>query len=424
MTSPADGAATAVLGTACAFYHGRPGQKQAFRDQGQTLSPMPEPPRRIYLDFNATAPLRPASREAMLAALARPGNASSVHAEGRAARAAVEIARGEVGALCGVAAERVTFTSGATEAAALALTPQLRVGSGGDTAARLLVGATEHAAVRRGHRFEAGCVTEVPVDRRGVVDLGALENLLARPGRALLALQAANGETGVVQPVAEAARLVHAAGGLVVCDAVQAAGRLPLEILDADVLLLSAHKLGGPQGVGAVAAMRDGLHWGTPLLRGGDQERGLRSGTENVAGISGFGAAARAAASETPAGLLALRRQLEAGLGRLCPDLVVFGQGAPRLPNTTAFAMPGIANDVALIAFDLAGFAVSTGSACASGKVSRWHALEAMGVDAHLAASALRVSLGWSSTAADVDAFLACAETVGVRTTMRPARAA
>lgn len=384
---------------------------------------MPEPQRRIYLDFNATAPLRPAAREAMMSILARPGNASSIHAEGRAARAAIEMARAEVGALCGVAAERVTFTSGATEAAALALAPALRVAEGDASPARLLVGSTEHAAVRRGHRFDPALVRPVPVDRHGIVDLGALRDLLACPGRAVLALQAANGETGVVQPLAEAARLVHAAGGLVVCDAVQAAGRLRLAALGADVLILSAHKIGGPQGIGAMVAMRDGLRV-APLLRGGDQERGLRSGTENVAGIAGFGAAAREAAAEVPDGLLALRQRLEAGLSRACPGLVVFGQGAPRLPNTVAFAVPGLANETALIAFDLSGFAVSTGSACASGKVSRSETLEAMGVDAHLRSGVLRVSLGWSSTAADVDAFLACAETMVRRMQVRPARAA
>ena len=385
---------------------------------------MPEPQRRIYLDFNATAPLRPAARDAMLSCLARPGNASSVHAEGRAARAAIETARSEVGALCGVAADRVTFTSGATEAAALALAPALSVGDGDAAPARLLVGATEHAAVRLGHRFDNTMVTTVPVDRQGLIDVRALEDLLARPGRAVLALQAANGETGVVQPVAEAARLVHAAGGLVVCDAVQAAGRLPLTTLGADVLILSAHKLGGPQGVGAMVAVWDGLRVPAPVLRGGGQERGLRSGTENVAGIAGFGAAAREAAAEEPGRLLALRQRLEDGLARISPDLVVFGRKAPRLPNTVAFAMPGLANETALIAFDLGGFAVSTGSACASGKVSRSETLEAMGIDAHLQSGVLRISLGWSSTVADVDAALACTRTMVRRMQERPARAA
>lgn len=382
---------------------------------------MPEPQRRIYLDFNATAPLRPAARDAMLSVLARPGNASSVHAEGRAARAAIETARASVGEICGVAADRVTFTSGATEAVALALDPGLAATDCEASPARLLAGATEHPAVRRGHRFDSAHVTPVPVDRHGVVDLGALRDLLGRTGRAVLALQAANGETGVVQPVADAARLVHAAGGLVVCDAVQAAGRLPLATLGADVLILSSHKLGGPQGIGAMVAMRDELRVGTPLLRGGGQERGLRSGTENVAGIAGFGAAVREAAAEAPDGLLALRQRLEAGLVRLCPDLVVFGEGAPRLPNTVAFAMPGLANETALIAFDLAGFAVSTGAACASGKVSRSEALEAMGVDAHLRSEVLRISLGWSSTQADVDAVLACAEALVRRMSVRAA---
>lgn len=385
---------------------------------------MPEPQRRIYLDFNATAPLRPAAREAMLSCLARPGNPSSVHAEGRAARATIETARREVGALCGVAADRVTFTSGATEAAALALAPALSIADHDADPARLLVGATEHAAVRLGHRFDDAMVTTVPVGPQGLVEVGVLEDLLARPGRAVLALQAANGETGVVQPVAEVAHLVHAAGGLVVCDAVQAAGRLSVAALGADILILSAHKLGGPQGIGAMVAMRDGIRTDGPVLRGGGQERGLRSGTENVAGIAGFGAAAREAAAEAPGRLLALRQRLEDGLARISPDLIVFGRGAPRLPNTVAFAIPGLANDIALIALDLAGFAVSTGAACASGKVSRSQTLEAMGVDAHLGSSVLRISLGWSSTAFDVDAFLDCAEMIVRQMRSRPVRAA
>ncbi len=367
-------------------------------------------PDRIYLDFNATAPMRPAVRSRMVDLLAETGNASSIHAEGRRARAIIEQARGEVARLVGARPELVVFTSGATEAAALALTPGLRSALGQGPVDRLLVGATEHPAVATGHRFLKDGVKIVPVQSDGVIDLAALETMLQDgSGRTLLALQAANSETGVLQPVAQAADLVHAQGGLIVCDAVQAAGRIECSFaaLRADVILLSAHKLGGPQGVGAMVMGSDALRIETPLVRGGGQERGLRGGTENVLAIAGFGVAAREIASRPDvARLSALRDGLEGQLARLVPDLAVFGADAPRLPNTTAFAMPAIANETLLMALDLEGIAVSTGSACSSGKVSRSHVLEAMGVDAHLSGGLIRISLGWSSTTADVDRFI------------------
>lgn len=368
------------------------------------------PADRVYLDFNATAPLRPVARSRVIAALEAGGNASSIHAEGRRARASIEGARASVAGLVEVDPARVTFTSGATEAAALALTPDLFVAGTPAPAARLLVGATEHPAVAQGHRFPASAVRTVPVRPDGVIDLAVLDDLLSRgEGRSVLALQAANGETGVLQPVAAAADIVHRYGGLLVCDAVQAAGRIDCRAatLQADVILLSAHKLGGPQGVGAMVACRDALAVGTPLVRGGGQERGLRGGTENGPAIAGFGAVA-AVLPEHAEGprLLALRQAFEAALRALAPDAVIFGEGAARLPNTTAFAIPGIGNDALLIALDLAGFAVSTGSACSSGKVSRSHVLEAMGVDTHLSSGLIRVSLGWSSTPDHVVLFV------------------
>ncbi len=381
---------------------------------------------RVYLDFNATAPLRPAARARVVELLGDCGNASSIHAEGRRARAAVEHARAAVARLAGAEAAAVVFTSGATEAAALALAPDLAVEAGQAPAAGLLVGATEHPAVLDGHRFPGPSVTRLPVDRDGVIDLAALEAALAAvPGRGVVALQAANGETGVLQPVAEAARLVRAWGGLLVCDGAQAAGRVDcrLDALGADVLLLSAHKLGGPQGAGAVV-LRPGVRLGAPLVRGGGQERGMRGGTENVAAVAGFGVAAAEAAGLDAARLASLRDGFEAGLRSRVPDAVVFGARARRLPNTSAFAVPGLSSETALIALDLAGVAVSTGSACSSGKVSRSHVLEAMGVDHHLKAGLIRVSLGWSSTGDDVVRCLDAVEAVSRRArdrVMKPA---
>ena len=258
---------------------------------------------------------------------------------------------------------------------------------------------------------QPSAVSVAPLRSDGRIDLAALEESLADGGGpALLALQGANNETGVVQPVAEAAALVHARGGLVVCDAVQLAGRTPLDAqsLGADFLILSAHKFGGPKGVGALIAAREGLSAGLPLLRGGGQERGARAGTENVAGIAGFGAAAKAVRRDVAAEaarLSALRDRLEAAILEAAPEAVIFGAGALRLANTTAFAVPGIAAATMLMRLDLAGVAASSGSACSSGKVTRSHVLAAMGVAPEIAAGAIRLSLGWASSEADVERF-------------------
>jgi cysteine desulfurase len=226
----------------------------------------------------------------------------------------------------------------------------------------------------------------------------------------MLALQAINNETGVIQPVAEAAALVKAQGGAVVVDAVQAAGRVPVSMaaLGADLLALSGHKFGAPKGVGALVRASEAVHIAGRLVRGGGQEWGYRGGTENVPGIAGLGAAATAAARDLSrfAALAQLRARLEAGLRAARPDTVVFGEGAPRVANTTLFAVPGVAAETALIALDLAGVAVSAGSACSSGKMKRSQVLDAMGVAADLTSGALRVSLGWSTEVADVDRFL------------------
>jgi len=366
-------------------------------------------PLRTYLDHNATAPLRPEAKAAMFAALDVCGNASSVHAEGRAARGGIEAAREAVSALAGWPARQVVFTSGGTEANAMALAPQSET--------LLLLGAMEHPCVRAGHGFASDRVETIPARADGTIDIDWLSARLARAsGKALVALQAANNETGVLQPVAEAAALVHRHSGRLHCDAVQAFGRLPPDSLagwGADTLAVSAHKLGGPQGVGALL-MAPGAE-PVALLRGGGQERGRRAGTENGAGIAGFGAAATAArrdlAAEAPR-LAALRDRLEAGLRQVSPETVVFGETAARLPNTSLFSMPGLSAETALIALDLAGCALSSGSACSSGTVRRSHVLDAMGVAPALASGALRASLGWSSDTDDVIRFLAAFEQV------------
>ena len=363
---------------------------------------------RTYLDYNATAPLRPEARQAAVAAMETTGNPSSVHAEGRAARRIVEDARSDVARLAGVASRCVTFVSGGTEAANAALNPHFGAGRGAAPLERLIVSAGEHACILAGHRFPAAEIAPLRPDGR--VDLDWLEAACRRPGRALLALQGANNETGVVQPVAEAAALVHAAGGFVFCDAVQMAGRIDCSIaaLGADALMLSSHKIGGMKGAGALATARVGISLGEPLVRGGGQERGHRAGTETVAAIAGFGAVARACLAETASEgvrLVALRDRLAGAVRAVAADAVVFAEAAPRLPNTLCFAAPGVEAATLMIALDLAGVAVSSGSACSSGKVAPSHVLAAMGVKPDLARGAIRLSLGWASGEADVEHF-------------------
>jgi cysteine desulfurase len=372
----------------------------------------------VYLDHNATTPVRPEAAAAVAAALAVGGNPSSVHGAGRAARRTVERARENVAALVGARPEEIVFTSGGTEANHLAL-----LGTG----RRLVVSAIEHDSVlrvnnavmagldpaihvgRSAHSLARGVDGRVkpghddrvaPVRSDGIVDLDALERLI-EPG-ALVSVMLANNETGVVQPVGEVARIAQAKGALLHCDAVQAVGKIPVDVaaLGADLVTLSAHKLGGPQGVGALVARTEIAS----LLRGGGQERGRRAGTENVPGIAGFGAAAAAIDLGDGPRMAALRDALEA---ELSGEAVFFGREAARLPNTSCLATPGVKAETQVIALDLDGVMVSAGAACSSGKVRASHVLGAMGVAPELAGSAIRVSLGWTSTESDVDRFIA-----------------
>jgi cysteine desulfurase len=347
----------------------------------------------IYLDHNATTPAKPAVIETVTAMMRACGNASSVHAAGRHARAAVEEARQAVAALAGADPKGVIFTSGATEAN----NAVLKQFSG----SRILVSGIEHPSV-----LEAAPHAErIPVQSNGIVDMDALGRMLkATPALALVSLMLVNNETGAIQPVEEAARMAHAAGARFHTDAVQAAGRIPLSmaILGVDYMTLSAHKMGGPQGAGALIAAP-----GTPpvkLIHGGGQERRQRAGTENVPGIAGFGTAARLAAAEMSAyqRLAPLRDAIEARIS----GITVYGAGSPRVANTTCFALPGVPADTQLMALDLAGFCVSSGSACSSGSVKPSHVLEAMGIPARDAACALRISLGWNTSEKDVEDFI------------------
>jgi cysteine desulfurase len=351
----------------------------------------------IYLDWNATAPLRPEASAAISATFARCGNPSSVHRWGRAARQAVEQARRAVAALLEAPPEGIIFVSGGTEANHLAL-----LGPGRD---RVLVSAVEHDSVLRA----VPEAESIPVDRNGVVELDTLDRLLAADRTlALVSVMLANNETGVIQPAAEIGRIARMHGALFHCDAAQAAGKIALDAgaIGADLVTLSAHKLGGPPGVGALAVMGD-LEL-TALLRGGGQERGRRAGTENLPGIAGFAAAAQVAAEQIGVydRVRELRQALEGGVAAQAPEAVVIGAAAPRLPNTTAVAMPGVAAETQVIALDLDGIMVSAGAACSSGKVGPSHVLQAMGLGPDLAASTIRVSLGWSSSDADVAHFL------------------
>ncbi len=426
---------------------------------------------RCYLDHNATAPVRPEAREAMMAALDCAGNPSSVHAEGRAARAIVEGARERVAAVFGVKPSAVYFTSGGTEAANWLLQPlgeyapthggnhriegstphpaPLPLGEGtpaqrsqhrplsrphpladadipkwparqgelarerdrvrGDSLdhysapAGLAAAAAEHPCVLSGHRFEQANIQLIPVSPNGVLKLDALEAALS--AGSVAAVQAANNETGVIQPLREIAGIAKAKGAFLVCDAVQAVGRLPLSLLDGvDALFFSAHKFGGPKGAGA-AIVRNAAFTPAPLVRGGGQERRQRSGTENVPGIAGLAAALEAAAADRQAFAQragACQRKLESGLRAIAPDAVIFGEGADRLANTTCFAIPGKTAELTLMALDLDGIALSSGSACSSGKTARSHVLAAMGVPPELGACAIRVSTGWTTAEADI----------------------
>jgi cysteine desulfurase len=360
---------------------------------------------RVYLDWNATAPLRPEAKAAMAKAWELAGNPSSVHAEGRQARRMVEDARTAVAAAVGAAPRNVTFTSGGTEANAMALGPGIRR-MGGPPVQRLLVSAIEHTSVLAGGRFPPDLARRIGVTPDGLIDLDQLRRALENGPPALVSIMAANNETGAIQPIAAAAEIVRSAGCLLHVDAIQALGKTSFDIneLGADLVSLSAHKVGGPKGLGALINA-EGVEGVEPLLRGGGQERGHRAGTENVAGIAGFGAAVTMAVGGDTPRLEALRNRLERGL-KQTSGAIIFSEKVPRLPNTTLFTVPGLRAETAVIGFDLAGIAVSSGSACSSGKVQPSHVLEAMGFGPKIAQGAVRLSLGWSTSEADIDRCL------------------
>ena len=367
---------------------------------------------RAYLDHNASAPLLPAAREAMVAALDLTANPSSVHQEGREARRLVEAARRDVAALCGAKPEHVVFTSGASEAIALVLTPSWRMGRSLITYSRLYVAETDHSVVVGGGRFPAEHVVALPVGSSGHLDMDALGDALASHdkslGLPLVAVHLANNESGVIQPAAAIAAIVHDAGGVLVLDAVQAGGRISLDIaeLGGDFLVLAAHKIGGPKGAGALVGTSDVL-MPSPIATGGGQERGHRAGTENYAAVAGFGAAAREAlANLGRAGELRERRdRIEAIVREIVPSAIIFGEDVERLPNTVFFAIPDVKAETVLIALDLAGVSVSAGSACSSGKVGASRVLKAMGFGETV--SGLRVSVGHQTVDEEIDRFAA-----------------
>ncbi|MDR2311789.1 MAG: cysteine desulfurase [Brucellaceae bacterium] len=379
---------------------------------------------RIYFDYNASAPLSEAAREAVIAALQITGNPSSVHQEGRASRALIEAARRDVAALCNAKPDHVFFTSGATEAATTLLTPVYKMGRSELRLSHLYVSVTEHPCMLSGGRFAAENMTVLPVDHQGIVDLDVLEQALKAhdksKGLPLVAVQWANNETGVIQPVAKIGALVKAAGGFFIVDAVQAAGRIALDIAaaSADYLILSSHKIGGPKGVGAVVAISD-LVMPSALVRGGGQEKGHRAGTEALPLIAGFGAAAREAlassqeGSNLPRWSDEIRTVIENGVRELAGDVVVHGAATDRLPNTSFISLPGMKAETMQIAFDLGGIALSAGSACSSGKVGPSHVLAAMGFDDEC--GALRVSTEKSATMQDAEAFLTIFERLVAR---------
>ena len=360
---------------------------------------------RVYLDYNATAPLRPEARDALLAAL-DIGNPSSVHHEGRQARALVETARQDIAAMVGAHPETVIFTSGGTEACNLAL--NLRQAPNGKIG-RILVNAIEHSAVLEAAKQSDLPVEIMPVTPQGVLDIAALEALLQEETPALVCLMLANNETGVVQPVAQVGALVKAHGSLLFCDGVQAAGKTPIQMIamGIDALSLSGHKLGAPMGVGALVT-RPSLVV-PPQLIGGGQELGRRAGSENISGIAAFAAAARAAMAGLEAfqNLASQRDSMEAALLAAQPEVHIFGREVTRLANTSCFALAGLSSETLVMGLDLDGLSVSAGSACSSGKVSRSHVLEAMGVPPHISQAVVRISLGWQSHTEDTDKLVA-----------------
>ncbi len=368
----------------------------------------------VYLDHNATTTLRPSALAAVDEALSLTGNASSVHRNGRLARRMIEDARDSVAALVGADANDVIFTGGGTEANNLALK--------GAIAGRRYVSAIEHPSSLQA----VATATLVPVATSGLIDLSALDNLLAAAeDKVLVSVMLANNETGVIQPIGDVVEIARAHEALVHCDAVQGGGKIPVDVaaLGADFVSLSAHKIGGPQGVGALV-VKAGLDIDAQLL-GGGQERRKRAGTENVAGIAGFGAAALAAQADLDRSrqIAQMRDHLIAGVRNLSSSARVYGETAPRLPNTVCLSMPGVSAEIQLMAFDLAGVCVSAGSACSSGKVEPSHVLAAMGIDGEESLSAIRISLGWDNVPSDVERFVEVWGSIYAKSSARSNRA-
>ncbi len=371
----------------------------------------------VYLDHNATTPVRPEAIAAITDALTLEGNPSSIHAAGRAAKAVMEKARDQIAIATGASAAEVVFTSGGTEANGATLK-----GSG---AKYLVVSATEHDSIISGAEATGLPVHVVPVNGAGLLDLGVLKAVLAREGAGgLVSVMLANNETGVVQPIRTIADIARDHGAKVHCDAVQALGKIQVDVtaLGVDYLSVSAHKIGGPKGVGALI-VRAGLDI-APLVTGGGQEKGRRSGTENLIGIAGFGAAASVvdASLQHMHSLKTLRDAMEAKLLAIAPQAVVFGQDADRLPNTTCIGMPGVRNELQVMAFDLEGLCISAGSACSSGKVASSHVLAAMHVDDAIGGNAIRISLGWNTQSAEVDKMVKAWEEIYQRQASKAAQ--
>lgn len=375
---------------------------------------------RIYLDFNATTPLVDEAKQALINAMEIYGNPSSVHMEGRKAKALLQQARRALADFVSGEADNIVFTSGASEAAMMALTPDYRMGRSSLTMSHLYIGATEHPCISAGGRFDRAHTTIIPVTSNGVIDTNVLGEKLSchdrGAGLPLVAIQYANHETGVIQPIREIAAMVKMAGGILIVDAVQYLGKERLDISDncGDFFIVSAHKIGGPKGVGALISTGAVL-MPQPLIVGGGQERGLRGGTESLPLISAFGAAARAGSERSAenARLHALQLMLEEGILQIAADAIIYGSKVRRLPNTSFFSVPGIKSETLQIAFDLAGIAVSAGSACSSGKVAASPVLKAMGFEDPN--GAIRVSTGWSSRENDILTFLNVLKNIAVK---------
>jgi len=381
---------------------------------------------RHYLDYNASAPLLDCARESMIEALNTFGNASSVHFEGRDARKTIEKARASFAALIGFKASNIIFTSGATEAANHVLSPLIRAGGHMLNVSKLYIGATEHPCVMQGGRFSKEQIEILPTDKNGILDLLHLEAMLAKhegdKGHPMVAVQYANNETGVIQPVKEISEVIHKYDGFLMVDAVQALGKIEISVEEtsADFLIFSSHKIGGPQGVGALV-LRDASLSPMPILEGGGQESYHRGGTENVAAIAGFGAACEWHQENLTKNIkiFSLRDSIEEQIDTISKEIgnhvarpVFFGKGQKRLGNTSCFAVSGIKSETALMALDLDGVSVSSGSACSSGKVKRSHVLEAMDASQEEMEGAVRLSLGWEEDKLGAERFLAAWKTI------------